>query len=159
MNTHVGFIGLGNMGNHMASHLIEADYSLTVYDINQKVLKTFESMGANIAATPAGVASAAKTVILSLPNPTIVREVVLGNSGVIEGTAVNTVIDMSTTGAKKAREIASALSEKAITLVDAPVSGGVPGAKVKKLAIMVACPDDRFEEIKLLLSNIGKVFL
>jgi 3-hydroxyisobutyrate dehydrogenase-like beta-hydroxyacid dehydrogenase len=158
MNTHVGFIGLGNMGNSMASHLIEAGYSLTVYDINQKVLKTFESIGANIAATPAEVASAAKTVILSLPNPTIVGEVVLGNSGVIEGTAVNTVIDMSTTGAKMAREIASALSEKPITLVDAPVSGGVPGAKVKKLAIMVSCPDDRFEEIKLLLSNIGKVF-
>ncbi len=158
MNKHVGFIGLGNMGNPMASHLIEAGYSLTVYDINQNVLKTFEDMGAFIAATPAEVASAAKTVILSLPNPTIVREVVLGTSGVIEGTAINTVIDMSTTGAKMAREIASALSEKAITQVDAPVSGGVPGAKVKKLAIMVACPDDRFEEIKMILSNIGTVF-
>ena len=52
MNTHVGFIGLGNMGNPMASHLIEAGYSLTVYESNQKVLKTFESMGANIASHP-----------------------------------------------------------------------------------------------------------
>ena len=71
MNRHIGFIGLGNMGNPMASQLIEEGYSLTVYDINHNVLKTFESMGANVAATPAEVASAAKTVILSLPNPKI----------------------------------------------------------------------------------------
>ncbi len=78
--------------------------------------------------SPAAVAYAVDTVLLSLPSPSVVREVAMGRNGVIAGSKVKTVIDLSTTGAKVAREIAAALAAKGITAVDSPVSGGVAGA-------------------------------
>ncbi len=158
MENHIGFIGLGNMGNPMASNLINSGLSLTVYDIDREAVDGFVNMGAVAASSPAELASQCETVILSLPKPNIVKEIVLGANGLIEGGSLKTVIDMSTTGATMAKEIASALSEKGITQVDAPVSGGVAGARKGKLAIMVACPESIFPQIEKLLSNVGHVF-
>jgi len=117
--------------------------------------------GARAAASPAAVASAVDTVLLSLPDPSIVRKVALGTGnadGVIAGTAVKTVLDLSTTGAVAAREIAAALAAKGIVAVDSPVSGGVAGAVNGTLAVMVACRRSLFTELEPMLKHIGKVF-
>ena len=117
--------------------------------------------GAVAAASPAAVASAVDTVLLSLPDPAIVRKVALGTGsadGVIAGTKVKTVLDLSTTGATAAREIAAALAAKGIAAVDSPVSGGVAGAVKGTLAVMVACPKALFAELEPMLKHIGKVF-
>ena len=155
---HVGFIGLGKMGQPMASRLIDAGYTLTVYDVRRESCAALEVKGARSAASPAAVASTVDTVLLSLPNPPIVREVALGANGVSSGTRVKTLIDLSTTGAKVAREIAAALAEKGIAAVDSPVSGGVTGAVKGTLAVMVACPKATFAELEPMLRHIGKVF-
>lgn len=155
---HVGFIGLGRMGQPMALNLIKAGYQLTVYDIDKDAAGALAAKGARAAASPAAVASAVDTVLLSLPTPVIVREVALGANGLASGTKVRTVIDLSTTGASVAREIAAALAKKGMTAVDAPVSGGVAGAVKGSLAVMVACARPLYTELEPMLKNIGKVF-
>jgi len=158
MAKYVGFIGLGRMGVPMASRLIDAGYRLTVYDVRKESVDTLVAKGARAAASPAAVASAVETVLLSLPTPAIVREVALGADGVIAGSKVRTVLDLSTTGATAAREIAAALAAKGITGVDSPVSGGVAGAVKGTLAVMVACPKALYAELEPMLRHIGKVF-
>ncbi len=158
MEKHVGFIGLGNMGAPMASRLIDAGYQLTVYDVRKACVDALVAKGASAAASPAAVASAVDTVLLSLPDPAIVRQVTLGADGVIAGTRVKTVLDLSTTGARAAQEIAAALSAKGIIGVDSPVSGGVTGAVKGTLAVMVACPQALFAELEPMLKHIGNVF-
>ena len=161
MTKQIGFIGLGRMGEPMASRLIDAGYQLTVYDVRKECVDALVAKGARAAASPAAVASAVETVLLSLPTPVIVREVALGTGsadGVIAGSKVKTVLDLSTTGATAAREIAAALALKGIVAVDSPVSGGVAGAVKGTLAVMVACPKALFAQLEPMLKHIGKVF-
>jgi 3-hydroxyisobutyrate dehydrogenase-like beta-hydroxyacid dehydrogenase len=146
------------MGAPMAANLIKGGHQLTVYDINREAVAALESKGARSAASPAAVASTVDTVLLSLPTPLIVREVVLGPNGVASGNKVKTVIDLSTTGATVAREIAEELAKKGMTGVDAPVSGGVAGAVKGTLAVMVACARPLYAELEPMLKSIGKVF-
>jgi 3-hydroxyisobutyrate dehydrogenase-like beta-hydroxyacid dehydrogenase len=152
---HVGFIGLGRMGLPMASHLLSAGYQLTVHDVRRESCAALEAKGARYAATPAAVGAAVDTVLLSLPTPPIVREVAFA---VASGGKVKTVIDLSTTGATMAREIAAALAPKGIVAVDSPVSGGVTGAVKATLAVMVACPKAMFADLEPMLKHLGKVF-
>jgi len=158
MATQVGFVGLGNMGVPIASRLVDAGYALTVYDLRQDAMAALTARGARAAASPADVAAAADTVLLSLPGPAVVREVVLGANGVMASATVRTVIDLSTTGARTSREIAAALGARGIVAVDSPVSGGVAGAARGTLALMVACPRATFAGIEPMLAHIGRVF-
>ena len=158
MAKQVGFIGLGRMGEPMALRLVAAGYDLVVHDVRPESVAALAAKGARAAASPAAVASAVDTVLLSLPTPPIVREVALGPGGVAGGSKVKTVIDLSTTGARMAREIAIALAEKGITAVDSPVSGGVAGAVAGTLAVMVACQQARFADLQPMLAVFGKVF-
>jgi 3-hydroxyisobutyrate dehydrogenase-like beta-hydroxyacid dehydrogenase len=155
---HLGFIGLGRMGQPMASRLIEAGYTLTVHDVNRKACDALAGKGARPADSAAEVASAVDTVLLSLPTPDIVREVALGASGVASGTKVKTLIDLSTTGATMAREVAAVLENRGVSAVDSPVSGGVLGAVKGTLAVMVSCRKPLYTELEPMLKHIGKVF-
>jgi 3-hydroxyisobutyrate dehydrogenase-like beta-hydroxyacid dehydrogenase len=142
----------------MASRLIDAGFRLTVYDLRRETAAALAGKGARVAASPAEVASAADTVLLSLPSPAVVRDVVLGAHGVIAGSRVTTAIDLSTTGAATAQEIAGALGARGVVAVDAPVSGGVAGAVKGTLALMVACPRATFHDVGPLLAHLGRVF-
>lgn len=155
----LGFVGVGRMGGPMALRLLDAGYKLCVYDVSPEALKPFVERGAQIASSPAEVASQAETVLLSLPMPDVVRSVALGgNDGVINGSKVRTVIDLSTTGPGAAAQIAGLLADRKIGWVDAPVSGGVTGAKAGTLAVMVSCPRPRFEQLEPVFKVFGKVF-
>jgi len=158
MAKQVGFIGLGRMGEPMALRLVAAGYQLVVHDIRPESVATLVAKGARAAKSPAEVASTVDTVLLSLPTPPIVREVALGTGGVASGSKVKTVIDLSTTGATAAREIAAALAAKGITAVDSPVSGGVAGAVAGTLAVMVAGPRALCADLEPMLGVFGKVF-
>ena len=158
MAKEVGFIGLGRMGEPMALRLVAAGYQLVVHDIRSESVAALVAKGARAAKSPAEVASTVDTVLLSLPTPPIVREVALGTGGVASGSKVKTVIDLSTTGATAAREIAAALAAKGITAVDSPVSGGVAGAVAGTLAVMVAGPRALCADLEPMLGVFGKVF-
>jgi 3-hydroxyisobutyrate dehydrogenase-like beta-hydroxyacid dehydrogenase len=155
----LGFIGVGRMGGPMATRLLDAGHQLCIYDVSVEATKPFAARGAQIVGSPAEVASQAEIVLVSLPTPDIVRTVALGgNAGVINGTKVRLLIDLSTTGPGVATEVAGQLAEKRIGWVDAPVSGGVSGAKAGTLAVMVSCPKKAFGEVEPVLKTFGKIF-
>jgi len=158
VSKHVGFIGLGNMGAPMAGRLLDAGYTLSIFDAREAALGPFLARGAQAASSAAAVASAVDTVLVSLPTPDIVRQVALGADGIAAGTRVKTFIDLSTTGPRAAEDIAKALDAKGILAVDAPVSGGVGGASKGTLAVMVSCPKAKFEELQPMLGVFGKPF-
>jgi len=155
----VGFVGVGRMGGPMASRLLDAGYELCIYDVSPEAMKPFAARGAQIAASPAEVASQAEIVLVSLPTPDIVREVALGgNAGIINGSKVRLMIDLSTTGPGVATEVAGKLADRQIGWVDSPVSGGMTGAKAGTLAVMVSCPKKIFGEIEPMMMTFGKLF-
>jgi 3-hydroxyisobutyrate dehydrogenase-like beta-hydroxyacid dehydrogenase len=114
--------------------------------------------GAVPAGSAAEVATAAEIVMTSLPNPDTVHQVVLGEAGIAQGARVRTVIDLSTTGPSTATRVAQGLAARGIQWVDAPVSGGIKGAREGTLAVMVSCPRRTFEAIQPILATFGKLF-
>jgi 3-hydroxyisobutyrate dehydrogenase-like beta-hydroxyacid dehydrogenase len=154
----LGFVGVGKMGGPMTARLLNAGHKVCVFDASAQALAAVEKIGAQIAGTAAEVASVADTVFLSLPNPQIVQDVALGKGGIIEGTKIKRVVDLSTIGPRAAANVANGLGASDIAYVDAPVSGGVKGAREGTLAIMVACPTPVFAITEDILKNFGKVF-
>jgi 3-hydroxyisobutyrate dehydrogenase-like beta-hydroxyacid dehydrogenase len=155
----LGFVGVGRMGGPMANRLLDAGYRLCVYDVSDEATGPLVARGAELAASPAEVGSMAETVFISLPTPDVVREVALGgNGGLINGSTLHTVIDLSTTGPGVTTEVAAKLAERKIAWVDSPVSGGVSGAKAGTLAVMVACPKPAYQKLEPVLKVFGKLF-
>src|SRR5690606_37970112 len=96
--TDYGFIGIGRMGANMAKRLLDAGFSLTVYDTSSRAVDDLAAHGAQPAASAAEAADSAETLFLSLPTPDIIHTVALGPNGVHEGGRVKQVFDCSTTG-------------------------------------------------------------
>jgi 3-hydroxyisobutyrate dehydrogenase-like beta-hydroxyacid dehydrogenase len=154
----LGFVGVGRMGGPMASRLLDAGHSLCVFDTNAEVVNPLVARGASMAASAEEVASTAEVVFMSLPTPPVVQSVSLGDRGVLRGSRVKTLIDLSTTGPTVAGVVARAAGERAVAWVDSPVSGGVAGAKAGTLAVMVSCAKPTFGQIDPLLKTFGKTF-
>jgi 3-hydroxyisobutyrate dehydrogenase-like beta-hydroxyacid dehydrogenase len=155
----LGFVGVGRMGGPMTSRLLDAGYTLCVYDKDPKATADLAARGVKIAKSPAEVASSAEIVLMSLPTPDIVKAVALGENGIAHGNRVATLIDLSTTGPGAATIVAQGLGERKITFVDAPVSGGIAGAKNGTLAVMVSCPKDVYAaKVEPILKHFGKLF-
>jgi len=155
----IGFIGLGNMGAHMARRLVEAGHHVVVYDTRQEAIGNLTACGAVAALSPAEVADAAETVMASLPTPDTVLTVATGPGGVIEGKRVRRFVDLSTTGAVMAQRVFKLLATRGIVQIDSPVSGGVHGAEKGTLAVMASGPRVEIAAIEPVLAVIGKVFV
>ncbi len=157
MTNKLGFIGLGIMGKPMAKNLIKAGYDLVVRDLHPDHVEEIVSLGAVAADSPAAVAREVSKIILMLPDGPDVEEVVLGKDGIIETAHSETgLIDMSSVSPTVTKKIAGALEAKGARALDAPVSGGEPGAIKGELAIMVGGPEDFFNEIKPVFDVLGK---
>jgi 3-hydroxyisobutyrate dehydrogenase-like beta-hydroxyacid dehydrogenase len=154
----IGFIGLGNMGFHMARRLVEAGHQLVVTDTRPEAVERLTRLGAQAAPSPAVIADQVETVIASLPTPEIVEAVAVGAGGVAEGRRVRRFVDTSTTGAASARRIFAKLAERNIVQIDSPVSGGVTGAAKGTLAVMASGPRSDFALLEPVLAVFGKVF-
>ena len=129
MTMKVGFIGLGIMGKPMSKNLLKAGYSLVVADRNPESIAEVIAAGAETAATAKDIAEQCDVIITMLPNSPHVKEVALGEGGIIEGAKPGTVlIDMSSIAPLASREISEALKAKGVDMLDAPVSGGEPKA-------------------------------
>jgi 3-hydroxyisobutyrate dehydrogenase-like beta-hydroxyacid dehydrogenase len=154
----IGFIGLGQMGFHMARRLVEAGHRVTVFDTRREAMDRLTARGAEAVRSPRDVADRAETVMASLPTPDIVLEVATGEGGVIEGNRIRRFVDLSTTGAVMARRVFAALKAKSVVQIDCPVSGGVTGAEKGTLALMVSGPRAEVGIIEPVLASIGKFF-
>ena len=152
----VGFIGLGIMGRPMATNLLTAGVTLTVHSRSIGPVDELAAAGAARAATPREVAAASDIVITMLPDSPEVEAVVLGEGGLIDGAeAGGLVIDMSTIDPDVTRRVASALTERGVDALDAPVSGGERGAIDGTLSIMVGGESAAFERARPLFDILG----
>jgi 3-hydroxyisobutyrate dehydrogenase-like beta-hydroxyacid dehydrogenase len=155
-NLDLGFVGVGRMGGLMAPRLLGNGYKVTVFDKSATAVEKLRELGATVAGSAAEVADAADVVFLSLPTPDIVQDVATGP--LANGKRVKTVVDVSTTGPKVASAVARDLEKHGVIYVDAPVSGGLKGAREGTLAVMVACPKQTFELIRPIMDILGRVF-
>lgn len=133
----IGFIGLGIMGKPMSKNLIKAGYELVVCNRSRSSVEELAALGAQAADSPADVASKCQVIITMLPNSPQVREVCLGENGIL-GTAGAgaVVIDMSSIDPVESKAIGEELVKKGIHMMDAPVSGGEPKAIDGTLSVM-----------------------
>ena len=145
----VGFIGLGNMGAPIARRLLAWPGGLVVCDVRADATEPFVAEGATAAATAADVARVARLVSVTVLDDAQVRDVVNGPEGILRTAAPGTVIAVhSTISDTTAVELAEVCSAAGVHLVDAPVSGGAPGAQKGELAVMVGGPREVYEACK-----------
>jgi len=157
----IGFIGLGIMGKPMSKNLLKAGYELVVCDIVKAAVDEVVAAGARAAANPKEVSKQVDFIITMLPNSPQVKQVVLGENGVIEGAKPGSVvIDMSSIAPLVSREVAGKLAENKIEMLDAPVSGGEPKAIDGTLSVMVGGKKEVFDKCYPIMKTMaGSVVL
>lgn len=148
----VGFVGLGHMGTPMCSRLVDAGIAVRAYDASAEARRAFTEAvpGATVVDSAAATADGAGAVLLCLPNSDVVEAVVA------ELDAARVIVDMSSSEPLRTRGLAAQLAETGRVLVDAPVSGGVSGARAGTLAVMVGGPDDAVADLEPLLAAMGR---
>lgn len=153
----IAFIGLGHMGGPMAANLVKAGHEVTVFDLSKEALQHAVEAGAVAADSGQAAAADKDCVITMLPAGQHVEAVYLGDSGLLANLSPETlVIDSSTIAPETARKVAEAANERGITFLDAPVSGGVGGAKAGTLTFICGGDDAGFERARPILEGMGK---
>ena len=156
MAEQIGFVGLGIMGKPMARNLMNAGYELTVYDIVGEAVEELATEGAKAASSSSEVAAGTDKIITMLPDSADSERAILGPGGVLEGAkAGSVVIDMSSIAPSMSQKIFAACAEKGVEMLDAPVSGGEPGAIAGTLAIMVGGKQEVFDQCVDMLQVMG----
>ena len=151
----IGLIGLGIMGKPMAKNMLKAGYDLTVSDLNKANVDEVVAAGAK-AASNKEIGETCDVVMTMLPNSPHVKSVMLGENGVASYMKPGSVfIDMSSINPVASKEIAAALAEKNIEMLDAPVSGGEPKAVDGTLSFMVGGKQEVFDAHKAILETMG----
>lgn len=151
----IAFIGLGAMGMPMATRLVRAGHAVTGYDLSPSVRAGFVAEG-GLAAEDIGHAMADKDVVITmLPNGEIVRQALLETGGAAAMRAGGIVIDMSSSAPAGTVTLGETLAGMGLTLVDAPVSGGVKKAHAGSLAVMIGGPGEAIERVRPVLSCFG----
>ena len=153
----IGFIGLGHMGSHMARNLIKNGHTVMGFDLNQDLLNEHTKAGGIAATSISEVAKFADIIITMLPKGKHVASVCDGNAGIFNNAKPHTlVIDSSTIDVETSKRLAKDAKLKNISFIDAPVSGGVYGAKDATLSFMVGGTKSDFERALPILSHMGK---
>jgi len=159
-STRIGWIGTGVMGSSMCSHLMNKGFSATVHNRTQSKAEPLLAKGAQWADTPRAVAQQSDVVFTIVGFPADVREVILGQTGVLAGCeAGNIIVDMTTSEPSLAIEIAHEAAEKGVHSIDAPVSGGDVGAREAKLSIMIGGQAEAVEAVMPCFEAMGKTIV
>jgi len=146
MDKKIGFIGLGNMGEHMAVNIAKAGFDLTVYDIRPEPMQKLQQLGAKVARSPQEVGEKCDIIEVIVVNDAQVEEVVLGKDGggVLAGAKPGSIMVIhSTVHPKTCQRIAALAKDKKVGVLDAAVSGAESGARAGTLSLMVGgdpCP-------------------
>lgn len=157
MSAEVAFLGLGNMGLPMALNLLRAGITVSGHDLIAGNVEKFVAAGGATEADSLAAVAQAKTVITMLPASRHVESAYLGERGVLAHAKPGTLlIDCSTIAPDSARKVAAAASERRLTLLDAPVSGGTAGAAAATLTFMVGGPADGLAAARRYLEKMGK---
>lgn len=152
----MGFVGLGNMGRHMAGHLLEAGYDLTVFDLDPAAVKGLTDKGAKASESVAALAGEVDVLFTALPGPPQVRAVALGDDGVIANAKSGSVyVDLTTNNPEVTREVYAAGKERGVSVIDAAMSGGMHGAESRRLSLMVGGDEDVAEKLRPALETMS----
>jgi 2-hydroxy-3-oxopropionate reductase len=158
--SNLGFVGLGAMGAPMAANLLAAGHRLNVFARHRDAAQPIVALGATLCQSPAEVARGSDVIFTMVTDTAAVEAVVLGADGIIDGLRPDSVvIDHSTITPSGARRIAAALEVRGGHLLDAPVSGGVAGARAASLSIMVGGEEAIFGRCRPLLEQVGKTIV
>jgi 3-hydroxyisobutyrate dehydrogenase len=153
----LGFIGIGAMGSHMSVNLVKAGYDVTVFDIRREAMEYPMQFGAKLGSSPSDIAQQSDIILTSLPSTDALEDVVLGEHGMIKSVRCGSIlIDTSTVSPSTIQKIALVMKEQEVHVLEAPVSGGVKGAKAGTLTIMVGGAADVYQRCLELLQVIGK---
>jgi 3-hydroxyisobutyrate dehydrogenase len=153
----LGYIGIGQMGKPMVLRLLAAGHEVTVWNRSRDKLAAVLEKGAKAAASPADVARASEIVMMCVTDQKAAEDVLFSPQGVIHGTA-RLVVDFSSIAPASAREFSERLKAKGIGMVDAPVSGGVPGAEKGTLAIMAGGSVEDIERARPVVMHLAQRF-
>ncbi len=153
----VGFIGLGNMGQPMAERILAAGFPLAVHDARQDAARALIEQGAEWAASPQSLAEDADIVCAALPGPVEAEDVFFGENGICRGIQPGSILlDFSTNSTMLVRKMHDALRETGASMLDAPMSGGVEGAKHGALTLLVGGDTSTLEKVRPLLECLAK---
>ncbi|KTC88062.1 3-hydroxyisobutyrate dehydrogenase [Legionella drozanskii] len=156
----IGFVGLGHMGLPMAINLVKAGHQVTGFDLQAQAVKTLANAGGFAANQLADAARNQDAFITMLQTGEQVRQVCLSENGLFSNAAANQLyIDCSSIDVQTSRELHHQAAQRQLSVVDAPVSGGVAGAAAATLTIMVGGDEKSFAQAKPLLSTIGKTII
>ncbi len=160
MTEHVGYIGLGNLGAHLAMSLLRAGHHVTVTDLNRELAERLIAAGATWADSAAEVAAQSTVVFTCLPSPVAVDAVVCGPTGVLEGLmAGGTWIDNSTNDRSETLRLAERCADRGIDMLECPVTGGVHKAAQGDITVLVGGHEHVFERHRHLLEAVGSPIL
>ncbi|HYD31282.1 MAG TPA: 3-hydroxyisobutyrate dehydrogenase [Azospirillaceae bacterium] len=156
----IAFIGLGHMGAPMMRNLLKAGHRVRAFDVVEAALIAASGVGAEVASSPAEAAREAEVTVTMLPAGAHVRQVYLGDGGIIAAARPGSLlIDSSTIDVASAREVHKAAEARGLAFVDAPVSGGVGGAEAGTLTFMVGGADDAYRRAEPILAHMGKAVI
>jgi len=154
---HIGFIGLGNVGSKLAGSLIRNGFTVTVRDLDSKLVADFVKKGALKGENPRQLAEVCDVIITCLPHPTISAAVVEGEEGLLLGLRSGKIwLEMSTTDEAEVKRLGEKVLATGAEAVDCPVSGGCHRADTGNISIFAGCPRPTFEKILPLLTTLGR---
>src|SRR3954469_1581371 len=152
----IGFVGLGNMGGHMAARFLAAGYPVSGWQRSREHAQHLIEQGLQWRETPCAVAEEAEVVVTSLPDDAVLDQVATGADGIIAGLGEDRIwIDMSTVSPQKSRELATRVRAEGAWMLDAPVSGSVPQVQAGTLTIMVGGDEDAYRRVEPVLRELG----
>ena len=154
-----GYLGVGKMGQPMAGKLLDAGHELWVYDISDDAMRPLLERQARQATSPKQLADTCDTVIVSLPTLEIFQRTLSGPDGLLAGKALTTLVNTCTVGGPFVRKIETECAASNVTVIDAPISGGVGGAKAGTLAVMVSGNPARVADLMPLFQLWGKTIV
>ncbi len=153
----IGFVGLGDMGIGLTNNLLKNKFEVTGFDVRDERVKKLVELGGRPAANCREVAENSDAVFVMVLNGEQVKEVILGENGLLEGLKPGaTIIVTATINPSEVKELVKPLSEKKINLIDSPVSAGKSGADNGTLTMMTAAKKEVFDDCKPILDAVGK---
>ena len=156
MIARVGFIGLGNLGEHLAASVLRAGHRLTIHDLDRGRGERLLAGGASWASSPAAVGAASDVVLTCLPSPAALAAVVTGADGLLAGmTGRGTWIDMSTNDRDETLRLAAVAAAAGVSTLEAPVTGGVHKAAAGEITVLVGGDEALYEQHRSLLGAVG----
>lgn len=155
IHMRIGYLGVGNMGQPMAGKFLDGGHEVWIFDVREEAMAPLLERQARRAASPKALADSCETVFVSLPTLAVFRKAMNGPDGFLAGTAIKTLVNTCTVGGAFSAEVEAACAAKGVTLIDAPISGGVAGAVAGTLTTMVAGDPEKVRELQPVLSLWG----